>query len=421
MRADLAIVGLGTAGAALAGFASERGLSVIGIERQAAKEAGARWINGVPGWAFDDARLARPTGAELFGSGHELHLLAGFGPRRVTVRGHDVLEVDMRHLVERLQSRALAQGVRFLEHTRVTGFDGRQLETSAGAVSASWFVDASGLAGARLLQQPRVVKGDICAAAQEVRAVTNLSAAQHFFEQHGVSPGNTLCFTGVAGGFSVVNVRLVGDCFSILTGSIPGDGHASGRALIDQFVAEHDFVGPVLFGGARAIPLSRPLDVLGRDNVALLGDAGRQVFSAHGSGIGAGLLAARMLADTLGDGLGPHTYALRWHRKYGGLFATFEAFRRFSQQLSAEDLGRMMSAGLLDVRSARAGLEQRVPRPSPAVVANALRGAVSERRIARRLVPALTRGAAASLLYGRYPEEPSGVPDWSAKLDRILG
>jgi len=421
MRVDLAIVGAGTAGAALAAMAAEAGLRVACLERRSASEAGARWVNGVPGWAFDAAGITRPEGDELFGRGHELHLLAGYGPSRLAIRGHDVLEVDMRHLVERLQRGARERGATLLDQTRVTGFDGRTLETSAGPVSARWFVDASGIAGARLLEQPRVSSRDLCSAAQEVRRVRDMAGARAFFERHEVGVGDTACFTAVAGGFSVINVRLSGDRVGILTGSIPGDGHASGLELLERFVAEQPWVGERLFGGARAIPLRRPLDVLARGNVAAVGDAACQVFSAHGSGIGAGLIAARLVADALARSGDLHDYAVAWHRSYGGLFGVFESFRRFSQGLDAADLGRMMASGLLDEGRARAGLEQRIPRPSAGALATLLRGVASERRLAIKLAPALARGAAAAGLYRRYPEDPRALPGWSARLARVLG
>jgi flavin-dependent dehydrogenase len=421
MRVDLAIVGAGTAGAALAGFAAARGLRVVCLERRKATDAGARWVNGVPAWAFERAGLSRPRGPELFGDGHAVHLIAGSGPRRVTVPRHDVLEVDMRHLVERLQRSARDCGAELFEDTRVTGFDGRALETTRGPISARWFVDASGLAGARLLGQPRVHARDICVAAQEVRAVRDVGAARAFFERHAVSVGDTACFTGLAGGFSVLNLRLSGDRLGILTGSIPGEGHASGGELLRRFVDDHAFVGERCFGGARAIPLSRPRDLLARDNVAVLGDAACQVFSAHGSGIGAGLLAARLLADVVAAERPLHEYAVKWHRTYGPLFATFEAFRRFSQRLSAAELERMMEVGLLDVHGARAGLEQRLPAPSPGVAARALRGAVADRRLGLAIAGVLSRGAVAAALYRRYPDDPAALPEWSRSARRLLG
>ncbi len=415
MRADLAIVGAGTAGAALAAFAAKAGLSVLVLERRPLAEAGARWVNGVPLRAFDEAGLARPRGGELFGEGHAFHLVAGRGPRRIVLEGHAVIEVDMRKLVERLHALALDAGATLLGETRVTGFDGRRLQTTAGEVEASFFVDASGLAGARLMEQPRVVATDLCAAAQEVRAVTDMPAARAFFERHEVTPGDTLCFTGIAGGYSIVNLRLVGDTLSILTGSIPGDGHASGLELLQELVESERWIGDKLFGGSRAIPLGRPLDRIAEGRVALLGDAAGQVFSPHGSGIGAGLLAARALADSLASGDDPWGYAVAWQRRHGGLFAGFDLFRRFSQKLEVVDLERMMDSGLLDQAGALAGLEQRLPRPDPALLRSFIRGAIGDRRLALALGKVLARTAAAHVLYARYPEEPAELRQWSKR------
>lgn len=421
MRVELAIVGAGTAGAALAARAASHGLSVALVERRPRGAAGARWINGVAGWTFDESGVSRPRGDELFGSGHAFHLIAGRGPTRVVVADHDVLEVDMRLLVTRLQDSALQAGAQLLDETRVTGFDGQRLSTTRGDVQARWFVDASGLAGARLLETPRVSRNELCVAAQEVRRLDDPKAAAAFFAEHGVPLGDTLCFTGVEGGFSVVNLRVVGDRVSLLTGSIPGEGRASGREMLSEFVAQNRWIGSLLFGGARAIPLRRPVDRLARGNVALLGDAGCQVFSAHGSGIGAGLLAARLLADRLAGGGDLHGYAVDWHRRYGALFASYAAFRRFSQSLDAEGLRTMMRLALIDDSSARAGLEQRLPAPSLGLVARALRTARSEPRLFGRLARAAAESAAARVLYASYPEDPSALPDWSARATRWFG
>ena len=418
MRTDVAIVGAGTAGAALAVLAARAGLRVVCVERRPLDEAGARWVNGVSAEAFDAAGLERPRGEELAGSGHAFHLLAGWGPERISIRGHELMEVDMRHLVARLQTLARDCGAELLGETRVIGLEGRTLETTRGPVRADTIVDASGLAGARLLEQPRVRAIDICAAAQEVRAVVDLAAARAFFELHRVQPGETLCFTGIAGGYSIVNVRLIGDRISILTGSIPADGHASGLELLDDFVRAHAWVGERLFGGSRAVPLRRPLDRLVQGRVALLGDAACQVFSPHGSGIGAGLIAARMLADVLGSGEPLHQYAKRWQRRHGGLFAGYDAFRQFSRTLSVRDLERMMGSGLLDAESASAGLMQRLPRASDA--ARMLRGAMAERRLAARLAPAVARTTLARVLYATYPGDPNAVENWSRRARRLL-
>lgn len=421
MQADVAIVGAGTAGAAAAALCARAGLSTLCVDRQPLAGAGARWINGVPGWSFDEAGIERPLGEELYGAGHAFHLVSGWGPERIVMTDHDLLEVDMRHLVARLQRMAGDAGARLLGGVRVGAFDGQELETSAGSIRARWFVDASGLGGARLLGQPRVFRGDLCAAAQEVRAVTDLVAARAFFAQHSVRPGDTLCFTGIAGGYSIVNLRLDGDRIGLLTGSIPAEGHRSGRQLLDDFVEQHPFIGQRQFGGSRAVPLRRPLDRLATDRVALIGDAACQVFSAHGSGIGAGMVAARMLADALSAHGDPRAYAVAWQRRYGGLFAAYDVFRRFSQTLGPGDLERLVASGLLDEAAARAGLLQRLPALEVATLGRRLRALARERGLARRLAGVGARMAAAGVLYSRYPRDPARLERWARRASRLLG
>src|SRR5690554_2349455 len=217
----------------------------------------------------------------------------------------------------------MAAGVRFEENTRVHGFDGVSLQTSSGPVSARWIIDASGLCGARLLAHPRPAGSDICTAAQEVRRITDARAARQFCIKHGVPPGATICFSGIEGGYSILNIRVQlsedpakNDTVSILTGSIPACGHRSGRAILREFVAQNPWVGDMIFGGARAIPLRRPYASLYHKNVAVIGEAACQVFAAHGSGIGAGMIAARVLADALADGRGLAGYEKDWLRLY---------------------------------------------------------------------------------------------------------
>lgn len=377
-------------------------------------------MNGVAASAFDDAGVPRPEGEELRGGGHAFNILSGWGPKRVVIAEHDVLDVDMRLLVARLQRLAREAGATITGGVRTGAFDGHTLESSEGTLRARWFVDATGLGGARLLRQAKVPRGDLCAAAQEVREVRDAAAARAFFARHAVRPGETLCFTGVSGGYSIVNVRLDADHVSILTGSIPAGGHKSGRELIDDFVRDNAWVGAAVFGGARPIPLRRPLDRLASDSVALVGDAACQVFAAHGSGIGAGMIAGRMLAQALANGDGPHAYAAAWQRRYGGLFAAYDAFRRFSETLRPTDLDLLMDSGMLDPEAARAGLEQRLPDVAAASLPRTIAGLWRARRLGGGFAALGTRMAAAMALYARYPRDPARVPAWSARAARLL-
>lgn len=421
MNADVVVVGAGTSGATASALLAERGLRVICIERRALAEAGARWINGVPRAAFAEAGVALPETGESHGAPVPFHLVTPHG--RATVPEHDVLDVDMRRLVARLQARAARAGAELREGVTVRGRDGDRLDTSHGPLRARWIVDASGLAGARLLAQPRVAPSDLCAAAQEVREVTDVDAARAFFAEHGVRAGEILGLVGVAGGFSVLNVRLHhgGATVGILTGSIPALGFPSGRAMLDAFVARQPWIGARVFGGSGAIPLRRPHDRLADDRVALLGDAGCQVFPAHGSGIAAGMIAARVLADTLAAGGSLRDYEVAWHRRHGGVIAFFDVFRRWNQGVDAATLGQVLGLGLVDADTLRAGLDQTLPRPSLRSVVGALRVMAGRPALAGQLALTAARSGAARALYAAYPRRAADVPAWSRRVDWVLG
>jgi menaquinone-9 beta-reductase len=419
---DLAIVGAGSAGAALAGRAARAGMRVVVLERRSLEEAGARWVNGVARWMFDAAGVAPPGDDERVGREGAFHLVAGrAAAARIVVRDHDVVAVDMRRLVARLQRDAREAGADLRGGVTVHGLENAVLRTGAGDIRARYYVDASGLTGARILEQPLVPPADICAAAQEMRRVNDVRAARAWFERHEVAPGDGLCFAAVAGGYSILNVRLDGDAVSILTGSIPALGHPSGARLLADFAAEQPWVGETMFGGARTLPLRRPYDALASGRVALLGDAACQVFSAHGSGVGIGLIAARILADALASGAGPDRYAVSFHRQWGGLLAGYDIFRRFSQTMDAGDLALLMRAGLLDEEGARAGLSQRLPALTRSLLVGRMVGAARAPVAATRFLGTLARMGAAEALFASYPAARPRRRAWSRMIARVIG
>jgi menaquinone-9 beta-reductase len=421
MRFDVAIIGAGTAGAGAAWQCAKRGLRVLCVDARPLAESGARWVNGVAGWLLDAAEIPRPVGDELRGDDGPFHLIAGRGPERVVMRERGVLEIDMRLLVARLQAMAEDAGAELRGGVRVLGLRDDRLDTSDGPLHADVIVDASGLAGARLVPTPTIAREHLCAAAQAVHAVIDPAAARVFFERHAVPVGETLCFTGIAGCYSILAIRLEGDEVSILTGTIPADGHPSGRALLDRFVAEQPWIGAELFGGARAIPIRRPFDRLAHGRVALLGDAACQVFSAHGSGIGIGLLAGRMLAESLVHGRGLADYQRRFLREQGGVMAAYDIFRRHSQRLSASDLATLMQAGLLDAASATAGASQRLPELDLQIAKTKLAALGRAPRHALALASVGARMAAVVALYRAYPEAPDLLHRWSQAVARVVG
>lgn len=404
---DVAVVGLGTAGSAAAAACARAGLSVLGLEAGALSAAGARWVNGVPAWAFGEAGLDAPAPPERLGAGVPFHVIAGWGPRRVTLTGHDTLEVDMRRLVERLQARAADAGAELREGVRVRGVEpGGSLRVGADTARAEVVIDATGLSGARLLGQAPVLPGDLCAAAQRVHELVDEAAAADWLGRNEAAEGDVVCFTGVAGGYSIVNVRVHDGTVSILTGSIPALGHESGARLLRRFVHEHPFVGPALFGGQRAIPLRPPPLCLHDGRVAAIGDAADQVHPAHGSGIAQQLLAASDLAEALAAGEGLAGYDLRFQRRRAGRLVGADVFRRFSQTLEPSTLDAMIAEGVLHAGVMRDVLGQRPPRPTLRAAARSVRGAARLPEWVPRLASVVGRMQAIEAIYARMPRRP---------------
>lgn len=424
-RYDLIVAGAGSAGAALAWMSASRGMRVLVLDRRPLERAGATWINDVPGWMFDEAGVPRPRGAERHESA-TTHFFAGEAkpgdaPLR-KVRPKEFLGVDMRLLVERLQTAASDAGAVLVggEAVRAVepGTDEVHVVSSEQIYTTRYFVDASGLAGVDALGPHHATPRDTCVASQEVRHVRDLEAACAYFDERGAHDGDVLLYAGVAGGYSILNVRRHGDRIFLLSGTIPADGHPSGRHVVDDFVRRHDFIGERDFGGARAIPLVYPRPIVSRGRVAALGDAAGQVFSAHGSGVGTGLVAARMLDDALAAGDLRH-YQRAFQRRFGLQLATQDLFRRFTQELSLDDTSVMIGEGVLSEAFLARVLAQRAPIPDLGL----LRGArILARRpaLARRLGRVVGQVAGVATLYARMPDEPRSQDRWAARVHHAM-
>lgn len=417
----MAVIGLGTSGAAAAAFCARKGLKVVALDHRARESAGAQWVNGVPRWVFEATDFAAPFGDELRGDGHPFHMVVGRNPAcRVTIHDTGVLEVDMRHYTRRLQTEAENHGAELRDNVRVQGFDGTVLQTTDGPIKARWYVDASGIGGL-FGQGVRASPTALCTAAQYVYELVNPSAAQDWLHEQNAKEGDAICFTGIAGGYSILNVRVEGNQVSLLTGSIPGAGHASGRRIIEDFKAAHTFVGQARFGGLRAIPLCGPATRIAAGRVARIGDSAGQIQAVHGSGIAQQLLAAKVLAESFASGGGPEAYNLAWQRKHGGYVAWSTLFCRFSQALPPGGLQRLVETGTMHAQIMGDVLRQKPPRPNPKALFKSVKGLVQVGGLAGGLLGVVARQPLLALHYARYPKEQSGLQSWSRQLRRIIG
>ncbi len=435
-KGDVVVLGAGPAGAWAAARIASTGAKVALIDRRSCGNAGAQWVNGVASWTFERAGITPPLAPELRGNGERFTILSPGGEHRVDVESSGILEVDMRLLGSRLARCAQEAGAEIWWDTRAVSLacaqNGRphtlQVQrkhagkTSERNLRASLWIDASGMGAFLRRRIPKLASAcppprpiDMCAAAQEVRTITDRDGARRFLAKHRAVPGQTLAWTGRWGGYSVLNV-LVGhnvETVSILTGATALTRYPSGRKILHDFVATQPWIGDVLFGGARALPLRRPYTRLAAPGIALLGDAACQVYAIHGSGIGMGLIAARVLADVVGQtlqqGRDPGAlvdlwnYPAQFHRTWGGLLGVADVFRRFSQSLQPEEVTQLMAHGLLTARSFADGLAQRPAKIHLRDLPQMLWGALQAPKLALRLAPIVARLPWIQALTQTYP------------------
>ncbi|MBC7541779.1 MAG: NAD(P)/FAD-dependent oxidoreductase [Candidatus Sericytochromatia bacterium] len=443
IEVDAVIVGAGIAGTACAGFLAQPGRRVVLIDRRPLHEAGPRWINGVPAWAFPFCGLRVPEPPERRFEGATLVLATPSRRHQLRTATPDVWAVDMRLLGERLRRLAVSWGVIMCGETRVQRLDRRsghgwQVTTTSGTFRTPLLIDASGV---RAVLRQHVMTdvrqpgpADLCSAAQAVYAIRDTAGAEAFMDRYGLRRGEALAFRGIAGGYSIVNVSVdpeAGD-LSLLTGTVPDRaGVPSGMRLLQAFLAEQPWIGPRQFGGAGAIPIRRPFSRLVAPGFALVGDAACQVFPAHGSGIAMGLCAARMLADAVlaapagagGDLDVLWAYAHRFHSTFGGLLCSYDVLRRAVQRFRPEDTERLVESGLLSSASVSASLQQTMPDWDGDLLVRAVQGAARAGTLALPLALAASRMPAVAWWARRYPRRPDErrLVAYERGLVRLMG
>lgn len=443
---DAVVVGAGSTGSAAAFQLARHGLRVALVERFDLASAGAHWVNGVAPWMFERAGIALPEPPELRTRQLPFLLHAPDGRRGVRVAESPVWQIDMRRLIDRLHRLAVDAGVVLFPGRRVTemlwahGRPAGLTLASKGAIEqirARLLVDATGVNGLLRRWHPELHAAcpppgpeDMCTAAQQVRHISDRAGAAEYLARHGAGSGEAMCFVGVDGGFSTLAVTIDLDLgeVDLLTGALADGRHATGLQIIEAFVARESWVGRPLSAGSGAIPLRRPYSVFAAPGLALVGDSACQVFTAHGSGVGPGLVASRILAEAVvreGDP-GCHEAMARYQTAYmreaGKVAAAYDVVRRLSVGLDAAASAALVSSGLTTPAMTAATLAQRMARPRLRELPGLVRGIGRAPRLALRLLPAIAKMQATHALYARYPRSRGRALDlWHRVEARLAG
>lgn len=450
---DIAVLGAGPAGSASALFLAQAGFKVALIEKRRFAKAGPSWVNGIYLDSFDEVGLAKPAGEEIDLAGFDVLFFSADMQQRLHLAASAFTNVRMRPFVDRLHREAFAAGVTGFEEmhlveTRFAGERPVELHFVHGApdeheakertsVQAKLFVDATGLHGSlrRQIAAIHQVHGehddsDLCTAVQENCHIGDAAGAKAFLQRHNIEPGSMVSILGTAGGYSTMTVHISADLSEVglLAGSIKDPHILTGAQMLRRFREDHPWVGERIFGGGGTIPLRNPLEMLSAAGIAVVGNAANQVFSTHGSGVVPAIQSARLLADAVrgaadpGDAHVLWKYTAAFQRTLGAKLAGYNLFRRFSQGLSGEEIGKMFRYGFMTEPMVFAGMKQSLPAPSLSTGLSVLTTAFRDLPFAAKLVRALAAMPLVLLHYRNFPErrDLAKFASWVERA-RVLG
>jgi flavin-dependent dehydrogenase len=425
---------------------------VLLVERRMADAGGAQWHNGVLDRHFVRAGLEPPAGLERGTDGGRVHLRAQDPTIGPTLHDAPTVAADMSLLGQRLRKLATGAGTELIDQVQdlAVGVDPdtgrlstmtlrREGAQTPVTVAAGLFVDASGRRGvlrrhARDLEAwcPPVERDELCSASDVHHAVDDARGAEHFLERHGACAGDSVTYVGLSGGFSTCAITISADLSTVgvVVGCLANGRYSTGPAMVAALCEREPWIGAAIVTGSGIIPLRRPFARITAPGLALVGDAACQVFPAHGSGIGAGLVAGTVLAEGVADADDPGDphrlwsgYQTAYQREVGRDLLSYDALRRTTTRLGSTGVDALVRSGLMDEHTTRTGLEQRWASPPPAVAARSALLLARNPRLAAVMVPALVRAQLLHAHGSRYPEQLDldALARWDRRTEQLLG
>jgi digeranylgeranylglycerophospholipid reductase len=442
-RADVVIVGAGSAGCVTARRCAELRLRTLLLDRKPEGEVGQKVCGDeISKSHFDATGIDYPTGVEVSSGVDGADVYPPSLDNELKVRGwqdFDGWTVNRLQFGQRLLDEAKRAGAVFIpnshvsepivEQDTVVGLTYKDLEdASQHTVRSKIVVDASGFASTirKKIDSPLVEKdiekSDIALCYREILRL-NMPLAEP--EVARVFLGGKYAPRGYAWifpkGVQEVNAGI---------GVTGGQGQGSPKSLFMAFKEEYPllFRSEVIDSGGGAVPVRRPVWSLVANGVAFVGDAALMVNPIHGGGIGAGMRAGIILGEVVKEAIsrkdlsskGLWTYNTRFLQNFGRRLASLEIFKRLLADVTDEEMDFGFERRLLEAEDLMAANRGDGLAMSPFDKMKRVKRGVRKPSLMLKLQHATSLMKKIDKEYQNYPSGPEGLEKWKNSVQNII-
>ncbi|MBD3406810.1 MAG: geranylgeranyl reductase family protein [Candidatus Lokiarchaeota archaeon] len=442
-KADVVVIGAGSAGSVTARRCAEMGLRTVLMDRKPRFLVGQKVCGDeISKSHFDATGIDYPELDEISSSIDGADVYPPSLDNELRVRGwtdFDGWTVHRLNFGQRLLNDAMRAGVEFLSDCHATmpmmrgdqvvGIEYKELdEKEEKKIDCKLVIDASGFAGVIKrkidsdLIEKKIEKSDVALCYREI---VKLKSPMDEPEIAGVFLGGKYAPSGYAWvfpkGLQEVNVGV---------GITGGEGKGSPKPYYFRFKDEYPLLADceVLEAGGGAVPVRRPLKSLVANGIAFVGDSALQVNPIHGGGIGAGMRAGIILGEVAKRAIarreltakGLWHYNLRFQSGFGQRLASLEIFKRLLQDVSDEEMNFGFEKRLLEADDLMAANRGDGLSFSMFEKLKRVKRGIGNIRLLRKLQRAASLMKEMSKVYREYPSNPEGLEQWNNRVLEIV-
>jgi digeranylgeranylglycerophospholipid reductase len=353
MEYDVIVVGSGPAGSSTARAAAEAGASVLVLDKRA--EIGAPVQCGEAlGKVGMERSLLKPS-RKWIAQELDSSCLVGPNGKRVCFENQAYI-VERRIFDKHLAIEAARAGAEYRVKTRVTDLikdNGKVAGVKAESFGETKAYTGKVIVGAdgyesrvgRLMGLSKALKFKDAAAGLQYEMVNvelDSPTTEYIYFGNKVAPGGYAWI--FPKGDDVANVGI-----GITVGKDLPQPH-NAKYYLDRFVQDNEMTRKatpvnVVAGG---IPLSAPVEQTVKENVMLVGDAARQIYSLAGAGMGYSMMCGRIAGEVAAGVAGEEVtegalmeYDQKWREKYGTELLLAYHLKEIVSEFTDEDLNNL--------------------------------------------------------------------------------